>query len=129
MDPAQPQFQDMTLFDVDTGEPFIFTAKEQEFFARQGFTNPPKYSSEKRKRMRDEQMATKPFWHVRCFVCGRVGKTHSEPPDPKHVVCSYCFAEKWNPYLEAHPELQDLYEGVDPRPPQEQEGATESAPE
>lgn len=106
------QFQDIVLYDKDTGEPFIFTAKEQEFFAKQGFTNVPTRSPERRRLMREQRYKGKPLFNVKCMVCGKVGKILQEPPDPKQVVCQYCFAQKWNPYLEQHPELQEIHKPV-----------------
>lgn len=35
-----PDFQDKTLSCKDCGRDFVFRAKDQEFFARQGFTDP-----------------------------------------------------------------------------------------
>lgn len=36
----QSDYQDKELSCVDCGKPFTFTAKEQDFFAKKGFTNP-----------------------------------------------------------------------------------------
>jgi hypothetical protein len=115
MDTAQPagdkpQFQDITLYDKDTGEPFIFTAKEQEFFARQGFTHVPAHSPERRKMLREQRYKGKPIFNVKCVTCGKVGKITQEPPSLKHVYCEYCFAEKWNAHLEKHPELLEIHQ-------------------
>jgi hypothetical protein len=120
-DSSTPTFQDITLYDKDTGEPFIFTAKEQEFFAKQGFTHVPTHSPERRKQLREQRYKGKPVINVRCFRCGKVGKVTQEPPDPKHVLCMYCFAEDWNPYLAAHPELQETFQFVDTTLPEPKE--------
>ncbi len=109
----RPQFQDITLYDQDTGEPFIFTAKEQEFFWRQGFTNVPRRSPERRKEMRDKRAKGKPIFNVTCKVCGRVGKILSEPSDPRDVYCETCFAEAWEAYLDKHPEERAVHEAAD----------------
>lgn len=102
-------FKDITLYDKDTGEPFIFTAKEQEFFSRQGFTNVPTRSPERRKQVREQRYNGKPIFNVTCVSCGRVGKLLQEPADPKRVFCQFCFAERWNSYLEKHPEMQGVH--------------------
>jgi len=107
---ATPQFQDITLYDKDTGEPFIFTAKEQEFFARQGFTHVPTRSPERRKALREQRYKGKEIFNVTCANCGRVGKITQEPPSRQHILCQYCFADKWNAYLEAHPDLQTVHQ-------------------
>ena len=104
-----PDFQDVTLYDKDTGEPFTFTAKEQEFFARQGFTNVPTRSPERRKQVREQRYNGKPIFNVTCVSCGRVGKLMQEPSDARHIFCQFCFAERWNSHLEKHPELQKIH--------------------
>jgi len=103
------QFQDITLYDKDTGEPFIFTAKEQEFFAKQGFTNVPRHSPERRRQLREEKYKGKPIFNVECYNCHKVGKILQEPPDPKKVLCEHCFSEQWEAYLEKNPEVRKLW--------------------
>lgn len=103
-------FQDVTLYDKDTGEPFIFTAKEQEFFARQGFTNVPTRSPERRKQLRDQRYLGKPVFNVKCMNCGKVGKITQEPPYPRNILCEICFNQKWAAHLEANPELKRAFE-------------------
>ena len=105
-----PQFQDITLYDQDSGEPFIFTAKEQEFFARQGFTHVPKHSPEKRKALREQRYKGKPVFNVRCMQCGKVGKVTQEPPYPRQILCEFCFNEAWEAWLLAHPDKREAYE-------------------
>lgn len=104
-----PQFQDVTLYDQETGEPFIFTAKEQEFFWKQGFTHVPKYSPERRKQKREQRNAIKPLFNVKCHLCGKVGKISQEPLHPKKILCESCFSTKWEAYLEKHPEIRALH--------------------
>ena len=118
-----PKFQDITLYDKDTGEPFIFTAKEQEFFARQGFTHVPTRSPERRKEIREQRYKGKPIFNIACKQCGRVGKIVQEPPNPRELYCQYCFAEKWNAYLIEHPELLEVHQPItfaEPTPPVEE---------
>ena len=105
----KPQFQDITLYDQETNEPFIFTAKEQEFFWRQGFTNVPKYSPERRKEKRDQRYKGKPVFNVRCAICGRVGKIVQEPLHPQKTLCGDCFTKEWEAYLEKHPDIRALH--------------------
>lgn len=105
-----PQFQDITLYDKDTGEPFTFTAKEQEFFAKQGFTHVPTHSPERRKELRDQRYKGKPFFNVHCTQCGRVGKVTQEPPYPRQILCEYCFAENWEQFMQSHPTEREAYE-------------------
>ncbi len=108
-----PKFEDITLYDRDTNEPFIFTAKEQEFFWRQGFTNVPRYSPARRKEMREKRAKGKPLFNVTCKICGRVGKVLLEPPDLKDIYCETCFAETWTEYLHAHPDEWAAWEAAE----------------
>ena len=114
MDPApenqKPDFQDVTLLDQETGEPFIFTAKEQEFFWKQGFTHVPKHSPERRKMLREQRYAGKPLFNIKCKKCGRVGKILQEPTHPRNIFCADCFNQEWEAYLEKHPEVRAIHE-------------------
>ena len=105
-----PSFQDITLYDQDTGEPFIFTAKEQEFYSRQGFEHVPKRSPQRRRELEATRYKGKPIIKVTCMRCGQVGKITQEPPDPHHVLCETCFNILWEAHLEANPELRPLFE-------------------
>lgn len=115
---STPQFQDITLYDRDTGEPFIFTAKEQEFFARQGFTHVPTRSPERRKMLREQRYKGKDIFNVTCAGCGRVGKITQQPPDMHQIFCQYCFAERWNDHLEKHPDLLEVHQPISFPPPE-----------
>lgn len=112
-DMNNPKFQDITLFDKDTGEPFIFTAKEQEFFAKQGFTNVPTRSPERRRELREQKYKGKIINNVICAKCGRVGKITQEVPSKQHVYCQNCFAKMWNPYLESKLELKECFKPIE----------------
>lgn len=120
---GKPNFQDITLHDQSTGEAFIFTAKEQEFFWRQGFTHVPKHSPEHRKMLREKRAKGKPLFNVTCKNCGKVGKILVEPPDSRDIYCELCFAEAWEAYLDAHPDVRAIHEKA------EQEAAALAAQE
>jgi CxxC-x17-CxxC domain-containing protein len=106
----KPTFKDLTLYDQETGEPFTFTAKEQEFFWRQGFTNVPKYTPERRKMMREKRFEGKEVFNVTCKRCGKVGKVLQKPPYPREVYCDNCFQEIWPDHLEKHPDVRAIHE-------------------
>lgn len=106
----KPNFEDVTLYDVDTGEPFIFTAKEQEFFWKQGFTHVPKHSPERRKLLREQRYKGKPVFNIKCKQCNKVGKVVQEPADIKEIYCQECFTPLWQSYLEKHPDVRALHE-------------------
>lgn len=106
---AKPDFKDVTLYDVDTNEPFIFSAKEQEFFWKQGFTNVPKHSPERRQLIRELRTKGKPLFNVKCRKCNKVGKVLQEPTHPKETLCGECFDQLWFEHLEKHPEIRALH--------------------
>lgn len=101
----KPDFQDITLYDVETGEAFTFTAKEQEFYWKQGFTNVPKYTPERRKLKREQREAGKTSYKIKCKVCNKVGRVYQEPIDPKQIYCETCFNEKWQGEFVQVPEV------------------------
>ena len=108
----RPKFEDFTLYDQETGEPFLFSAKDQEFFARQGYTNVPKFTPERRKMKAAAREAENPLFKVTCMICKRIGKISVEPLHPKNVLCENCFKTKWDAHLEKHPEIRALHEQV-----------------
>jgi CxxC-x17-CxxC domain-containing protein len=60
--------------------------------------------------LREQRYKGKPIFNVACSSCGRVGKITQEPPDLKKVLCEYCFAERWNDFLDKNPDKRALYE-------------------
>lgn len=106
-----PTFEDLTLYDVETGEAFTFTAGEQEFYWRQGFA-PPKYAPHRRAQKKLERSGGKPEFKVRCRDCGRKGLVLVEPTDPRVVFCEECFEARWSKHLEANPEQQATYQAA-----------------
>jgi len=114
---GQGGFQDITLYDVDTGEPFIFTAKEQAFYAKNGLTHVPQRSPERRRELEAKKYG-KPLTRVRCISCGRTGKILIDPePTSKMMYCEECFIREWNQYLSRHPELQSVHQPMVYTPP------------
>lgn len=108
------EFQDITLYDQETGEPFAFTAKEQAFYAKQGFTNVPKYTPERRKIKREQRADGKQFFNVKCMSCIKVGRVMQEPPYPRRILCGDCFDRDFSAHLEKHPELRALFADEEP---------------
>ena len=55
-----PEYQDKTITCVDCGEEFVFTARDQEFYAEKGFNNEPKRCKacrDKKKAERNERFS------------------------------------------------------------------------
>ena len=54
------EYQDKTITCVDCGEEFVFTARDQEFYAEKGFNNEPKRCKacrDKKKAERNEKFS------------------------------------------------------------------------
>ncbi len=54
-----PEYQDKTIKCVDCGNEFLFTARDQAFYAEQGFTNEPKRCRECRNKRKAEKQANR----------------------------------------------------------------------
>lgn len=91
------QYQDITLTCVDCGKQFSFTASEQEFYAKKGFTNQPKRCPECRmkKKMsmgnRDFGNAPRQLFEIVCANCGNKDTVPFQPKGDRPVLCRNCF--------------------------------------
>ncbi|HLJ61211.1 MAG TPA: zinc-ribbon domain containing protein [bacterium] len=90
-------FADKALQCLDCGKEFVFTAGEQEFYAKKGFTNEPlrcKDCRDVRKRSR-ESVAGLPremFDAIRT-KCGSKTQVPFRPRTDRPVYCPDCFRE------------------------------------
>ncbi len=89
-------YQDQTLTCRDCGKPFVFTARDQEFFAEKGFTNAPTRCKECRNLRKKtggttDTNALKTLYKIACKQCGKVGEMATQPRKPDDVLCSECF--------------------------------------
>ncbi|SMC47187.1 zinc-ribbon domain containing protein [Papillibacter cinnamivorans] len=85
-------YNDKTLVCKDCGQEFIFTAREQEFYAEKGFTNEP----QRCKTCRDARKgisrgASRQMYDAVCAECGKPCKVPFEPRNDRPVYCSDCF--------------------------------------
>ncbi len=93
------QYQDKQLTCVDCGQPFVFTAGEQEFFAQKGFQNPPKRCKACKAIKRAgpgaaaaaEGTATRELFEVVCSSCGQKTTVPFKPSLDRPVYCRSCF--------------------------------------
>jgi CxxC-x17-CxxC domain-containing protein len=87
--------QDRTLTCRDCGEPFVFSAGEQEFFASKGLTNDPQRCPSCRaaaKRTRGASRGGSREYHAAiCNGCGNQAMVPFAPRNDKPVYCSSCF--------------------------------------
>ncbi len=88
-------YEDKTIICRDCNQSFVFSARDQEFFAQKGFTNTPTRCKDCRnKRKKKEVEATnRPLFKISCKNCGKEGEMATEPRKPDDVMCSQCFYE------------------------------------
>lgn len=102
-------YQDQTLTCRDCGKSFVFTARDQEFFAEKGFTNAPTRCKDCRAIKKKAPAGgagggpagSKALFKITCKKCGKVGEMATEPRKPEDVLCSECFYEAFKKQLEA----------------------------
>jgi CxxC-x17-CxxC domain-containing protein len=100
------QLQDQTLKCRDCGKSFVFSARDQEFFAQKGFTNVPTRCRDCRNlRKKNPQDAggsnkDKSLYKITCKNCGKVGEMATEPRKPGDVLCSECFYDSFKKQIE-----------------------------
>jgi CxxC-x17-CxxC domain-containing protein len=90
-------YQDETLICRDCGEEFIFTARDQEFFAEKGFANKPvrcKNCREARRSERnDSRRQPREMYDAVCAECGASTQVPFQPREDRPVYCNECFAK------------------------------------
>jgi CxxC-x17-CxxC domain-containing protein len=92
-------FEDRTLTCQDCGQQFAFSAEDQEFFARRGYTE-PKRCPNCRTARRSERSGGGGFGRGRtmypatCAACGKETEVPFEPRGDRPVYCRDCFAAR-----------------------------------
>lgn len=89
-------YQDRTLTCVDCQSEFTFSAAEQEFYAKKGFTNDPKRCptcrAAKKQRMGvQDGGAPRQMFAAVCAACGKDTQVPFEPRNGRPVYCSDCY--------------------------------------
>ena len=94
-------YVDRVITCVDCGQPFAFTASEQELFASRGFTNDPKRCAECRAQRRSTMggdgsrrgvgSMQREMFEVPCASCGEIARVPFQPKGVKPVYCQSCF--------------------------------------
>jgi CxxC-x17-CxxC domain-containing protein len=115
-------YADKTLTCRDCGNPFTFTAGEQEFFIQKGFTNEPSRCNECRAARKSQRGSTsydsdrgyssgggggygggggggynrapREMFSAICSECGQTAQVPFQPRTDKPVYCSSCFEQK-----------------------------------
>ena len=95
--------QDKSLQCADCGASFSFTAEEQEFFAKKGYTNEPKRCPTCRDARRGQRSgfggggggggarANRQMYPAVCASCGAETQVPFEPRGGRPVYCSRCY--------------------------------------
>ena len=108
-------YTDKTLTCRDCGNPFTFTAGEQEFFVQKGFVNEPSRCTECRATRKSQRGGTsydsergysgaggydgyarapREMFSAICSECGQTAQVPFQPRTDKPVYCSSCFEQK-----------------------------------
>lgn len=88
-------FIDKALQCADCGTAFTFSADEQEFFAKKGYTNEPKRCPTCREARRSQHSSgsrtTRQMYPAVCADCGTETQVPFEPREGRPVYCSRCY--------------------------------------
>jgi CxxC-x17-CxxC domain-containing protein len=89
--------EDKTLTCKDCGNSFVFTAREQQFFAQKGFQNQPQRCRECRQARRTQNAdgapgAARPSFEAVCAECGVTTTLPFRPRGDRPVYCRTCYA-------------------------------------
>jgi CxxC-x17-CxxC domain-containing protein len=98
---------DTTLTCRDCGQTFLFTTREQEFFASRGFDNAPSRCPDCRAARKAERGGTsaasggygssrepREMFAATCASCGKEAQVPFQPSGDKPVYCSACYQER-----------------------------------
>ena len=95
------QFEDRTITCLDCGGSFPFTAEDQEFFAKKGYSEPKRCPSCRAARKsegggrqggnRGGYGNSRPQYKVVCSGCGCETTVPFEPKSGRPVYCSDCY--------------------------------------
>lgn len=89
-------YEDEKLICKDCGEEFIFTVRDQEFYAEKGFTNKPQRCRACRNARKNAGRPPREFHTAICASCGKEARVPFAPSGDKPVYCSECFAAMRN---------------------------------
>ena len=90
---------DTTLACRDCGQPFVFTVREQEYYASRGFDNPPGRCPDCRAARKAERggerssgnRAAREMFSATCAGCGKEAHVPFQPSGDRPVYCSDCY--------------------------------------
>jgi CxxC-x17-CxxC domain-containing protein len=82
---------DTTLTCRDCGQPFVFTAREQDYYATRGFDNPPGRCPDCRAARKPERGGERALFSATCAGCGKEAQMPFQPSGARPVYCSDCY--------------------------------------
>lgn len=86
--------EDQTLSCKDCAQPFLFTVREQEFFAEKGFTNKPvrcKDCRQQRRSANGDAPSARPSFDTVCAECNAPTTVPFQPRGDRPVYCRTCY--------------------------------------
>jgi CxxC-x17-CxxC domain-containing protein len=92
-------FEDRSLTCQDCGQQFTFTAEDQEFFTRRGYTDPKRCPSCRTARRADRTGGgssgrERAMYPVTCAACGKETEVPFEPRGDRPVYCRDCYVTR-----------------------------------
>jgi CxxC-x17-CxxC domain-containing protein len=88
--------EDKTLACKDCSKPFVFSVRDQEFFASKGFTNEPQRCRDCRQARRGAsesgRAAPHPNFETVCAECGITTTVPFRPRGDRPVFCRTCYS-------------------------------------
>jgi CxxC-x17-CxxC domain-containing protein len=90
--------EDRVLSCKDCGNEFVFSVREQQFFAEKGFSNQPQRCRDCRQMRRsqtlDKPFASRPSFTAVCAACGVETTVPFRPRGDRPVFCRTCYTAK-----------------------------------
>jgi len=87
--------QDKTLTCKDCGTQFVFSVRDQQFYAERGFENEPQRCRDcrtERKNQRAQPVGTREMYEAVCAQCGVQTTVPFRPRGDRPVYCRTCYA-------------------------------------
>lgn len=88
-----PKFSDQTLTCRDCGAQFTWTAGEQDFYQKKGFTNAPSRCPKCRQAKKEKRWQERQMYDAVCAKCGKQTQVPFKPTEGRPVYCNDCFRE------------------------------------
>jgi len=90
--------EDKTLTCKDCARPFVFSVREQQFFAEKGFANEPQRCRDCRQTRRatgsDGSQGSRPSFEAVCAACNETTTLPFRPRGDRPVYCRACFTAR-----------------------------------